>query len=384
MRVPRLAPLAAALALACSSAPAQSAAAPRPVPVDFLRELTLAQATAGDEGGVRAILRRYIGGAAATAETAKGDLVVRLPGTAPHPIILVAAHMDEVGFQVSSITPEGFLRLAPLGIWYSGSILDHQVTVSTLAGRLPGVVGVDPPHLMSAAERVHAPAISDLYVDIGASSAAGAARMGVRPGDRVAPAGRFLRMGDRLVSKAWDDRVGCALLADTVRSLSATAHPNTVVFAWTTGEETGRSNATVELPDLRPDFVLVVEVGLTRDTPGGAQPRQETLGGGPVLDLYDGAIATPPAIRDWFVRQAEAAAIPLQQTTITFDGAGVANQNGSYLYRAPATALLVPLRYAHAPNGVIDGRDYQQTRDLLLHLLTRLDAAALDRMRGSD
>jgi putative aminopeptidase FrvX len=368
-----------------SAAHAQPSPRSATVPLDFLRALTLANGTAGDEEEVRAVLRDWLHGAASLSQTAKGDLVARLDGTSPEPLVLVTAHMDEVGFQVRAITSGGFLRLAPLGLWYGGSIVDHPVCVTTRKGRLRGVVGLKPPHLMSSAEKARAPGIPDLYVDIGASSAEEAIRWGVAPGDRVTPEGQFLSLSNpkRLLSKAWDDRAGCAIVAELVRALASTPHPNSVVAAWTSAEETGRSNATVKLPGLTPDFVIVVEVGLTRDTPDAEiQAHQETLGGGAVLDLYDGSIATPPAIRNWILDQAAAAAIPVQPTTILTEGAGVSHQNSSFLFRAPSTALLLPLRYAHAPLGMIDANDYQRTRDLLLRLLVSLDAATIRRLRG--
>jgi endoglucanase len=320
-------------------------------------------------------------------ETPKGDLVAKLPGTKPGPVILLSSHLDEVGFQVRAITPEGFLQVAPLGNWYAGSMADHLVTVRTSHGPITGVVGVRPPHLMSAEDKTKAPGVMEMYIDIGASSAAEARQWGVQLGDRIAPQSSFLELGNsgRYISKAWDNRVGCAILAQLARKLATTPHPNTIYIAWTTSEEFGRSNATVEMPELKPDFVIVVEVGITTDTPDRKTgEQQEALGGGPTLDLYDGSISTTPAIRDWFTAQAKASGIPLQYTTILQEGFGVGTENSSYLFRAPSTALLVPLRYAHSPRGVIDIRDYLHTRALLMQVLEHLNTAALRQMTGKE
>ncbi len=375
------------LAISSTGMGAQQPAAADSHTLDLLQKITLAQATSGNEGDVRAIIRAEVGTSVSLQETSKGDLVATLPGTdkgpVKGPVILLSAHMDEVGFQVRSITPDGFLKVAALGNWYAGSMTDHMVTVHTAHGAITGLVGVRPPHLMSADDKSKSSSVSDLYIDIGASSAEEAQKWGVRLGDRITPQSSFLPLGNsgRLVSKAWDDRVGCALLVQIVRKLAAQPHPNTIYVAWTTSEEFGRSNATVEMPDLKPDFVIVVEVGITTDTPDAKiGEQQEKLGGGPVLDLYDGSLSTTPLIRDWFTAQAKAAAIPLQYTTIAQEGSGVGMENNSYLFRDPSTALLIPLRYAHSPHGVIDIHDYIQTRELLAHILGKLDASALRHM----
>ncbi len=373
------------VAIGSASAQGPSVTPASPETLNLLKSLTLAQGTSGDEGDIRSIIRAQLGSSIHVEETPAGDLVARFPGTEPGPVILLSSHMDEVGFQVRAITPDGFLRVAPLGNWYAGSMADHLVTVRTSHGAIIGVVGVRPPHLMSEKEKTEAPGVSQMYIDIGASSAAEVRQWGIQLGDRVAPQSSFLRLGtsDKYSSKAWDDRVGCAVLVELARKLATTPHPNTIYIAWTTSEEFGRSNATVEMPQLEPDFVLVVEVGITTDTPGvNATQQQERLGEGPTLDLYDGSISTTPSIRDWIAGQAKASGIPLQFTTIMQEGFGVGAQNSSYLFRAPSTALLVPLRYAHSPRGVIDIRDFANTRQLLLQLMEHLDSAALRKMTG--
>ncbi len=375
-------------ALLCPATGIADAQSPSPGPADtqtihLLESLTLAQGTSGNEGDIRSIIRAQLGTSVQLEETAAGDLVAKFPGTKPGPVILLSSHMDEVGFQVRAITPDGFLRVVPLGNWYAGAILDHLVTVHTAQSAVTGVVAVRPPHLMTAQEKLEVPDITQLLIDIGASSADEARRWGIRLGDRVTPQSSFIRLGisDRYVSKAWDNRVGCTILVQLAHLLANTPHPNTVYIAWTTSEEFGRTNATVELPQLKPDFVLVVEVGITTDTPDvSASQQQERLGGGPTLDLYDGSISTTPEIRDWIARQASDSGIPLQYTTISQEGDGVGTQNSSYLFRAPSTALLVPLRYAHAPHGVIDMRDFVNTRQLLLQLMEHLNTAALRQM----
>ena len=351
--------------------------------IEFLSRITSAMGTSGDEGDVREILRARVGKFAALSEDAKGALLARLQGSSAAPVVLLAAHMDEVGFQVSGITPDGFLKVAPLGLWYAPVMLNERVVVRTARGEIPGVFGVSPPHLLTPEAMQQPVRLADMFIDLGARSAERVRDLGVELGDRVAPEGTLTRLADRnlLVSKAWDDRVGCALIADVLERFSTEAHPNTLYGAWTTWEETGRANATVEMPELHPDFVIVVEVGITLDTPGTTPENvHERLGAGPTLDLYDGTLATTPRVRDWIAGEAHAAGIPLQFTTLWQGGPGVGIESPSLLFRAPSTAILVPLRYAHSPHGLIDYRDYVHTRDLLVRLLSSLDAAKLKKV----
>ena len=229
--------------------------------------------------------------------------------------------------------------------------------------------------MVGAEERGRPISFSQLYVDVGAKDADAARQLGVQVGDRIVPEGTFRRMSDpnRMISKAWDDRVGCALIVETIEALLKQKHPNTIYAAWTTEEEMGRANATVDLPGIHPDLVIVVEVGITLDTPDATPgSTQEVLGGGPALDMYDGALVTTPTLRDWIDRQARQAGIPLQFTTL-WQPTGGASTSTSFLFTAPSTAILVPFRYAHTPNGVIDLNDYRRTRELLLRLLTFFD-----------
>ena len=316
-----------------------------------------------------------VGKVANLDEDSKGDLIVKLEGQSSRPVILVAAHMDEVGFQVSSITPRGFLEVVPLGMWYPPDIVNHVVSVRTSQGDIVGVFGARPPYAVTTEERTRPIQLSQLYVDVGATDADSARHMGIQVGDHIVPEGTFRRMSDpnRLMSKAWDDRVGCALIAETIERLSRKKHPSTIYAAWTAEEEIGRANATVDIPDLHPDLVIVVEVGITVDTPDAAAgSTQELLGAGPSLDLYDGALVTIPGLRDWMTREAW----PSRDSLTIYDTVATYWRQQSVrelpIYRSEYRYLSAASIRAYA-NGIIDLRDYLHTRDLLLRLLSTLD-----------
>ncbi|HXK59664.1 MAG TPA: peptidase M28 [Acidobacteriota bacterium] len=351
--------------------------------LDFLTRLTQANGTPGEEGSVVTILREKVQAFTELSRDSRGALIAKKRGTSDRPRILLAAHMDEVGFQVKSITSGGFLRVVPLGSWFPAVMLGQRVVVRTAQGDLPGVFGATPPHVLTSEQRQKAVQLEDMYVDIGAKDESHARKLGVEPGDHIVPEGAFTRMADpnMLLAKAWDDRVGCAVIAEVLERLQQTPHPNTVYGAWTPLEEVGRLNATVEMENLRPDLVIVVEVGITVDTPGvSSEMVQERIGHGPSLDLYDGVLITPPNLKRWVVAEAGAAGIPLQFTTL---GSGGGSAHGvSFLFRAPSIALLVPLRYAHTPNSLLDYRDYTKTKDLLFHLISTLDQEKWRRIVG--
>ncbi len=137
------------------------------------------------------------------------------------PKIMVAGHLDEVGFMITQIDNKGFLRFQTVGGWWSQVMLAQRVTIITCKGDITGVIGSKPPHILSAEARKKPVEIKDMFIDIGASSKEEAMEWGVRPGDQVVPYFEFQVMKNEKLSlaKAWDNRIGCAITIDVLRQL---------------------------------------------------------------------------------------------------------------------------------------------------------------------
>ncbi len=370
--------LAAAGLLACVvSLQAQDAAA------TLLGQLADAAGPSGAEEPVRklmlAAIRPY---ASSIRYDGLGSLIATQGAAGPR--IMIDAHMDELGGMVRRIAPNGFLTMQMLGGWLDQSLVDQRWIVIGSKGPLRAVTGIRDIHVVPPEERARVYPRDSLFLDIGATSADQARAMGVEPGDPVVPDAPFsiLNGTDNYLGKAWDDRAGCAVIAEAMRRLASEPHPNQLFFALTTQEEIGLRGAHTASQIIRPDLGIALEAGVTGDVFGGhPEESQVKLGSGPGLFLYD-ASALPNRKLTAFVKETAAAAkLPLQFDLVTGygdDSAEIQKSNGG----VPTVNLVVPIRYTHAHNGILNRRDFDQTVELLVALVRRLDAAAVENIRS--
>jgi endoglucanase len=222
-----------------------------------------------------------------------------------------------------------------------------------------------------------------LLLDIGAASEEDARRMGVEPGDPVVPDSPFDMMNGtaNYLGKAWDDRVGCAVIVEAIRRLANTAHPNHLFYAITTQEEIGLRGAHTAADTIKPDIGIALEAGITGDVfPGHPEETQSKLGAGPGYFAYNSSeLPNQKLVR--FVRKIAAEKqIPLQADLVQGygdDSAEIQKSNGG----VPTICLVVPTRYTHAHNGIINRHDFDQAVELVVTLLQRLDASAVQQIR---
>ena len=206
--------------------------------VKLLKDLTEAHGVPGYETPVREVTRQYLAPLGVLSQDKIGSLICRKDGQAAAPRVMLAGHMDEIGFMVKHITKEGFIKFLPLGGWFSQVLLGQRVIIKTSKGDVVGVIGVKPPHLLSAEERSKVVTLKEMYIDIGATSQEEVAEIGVRTGDPVVPRADFVELagGKAYLSKAFDDRIGVALVIAALQALQQQAHPNTVYGAATVME----------------------------------------------------------------------------------------------------------------------------------------------------
>jgi endoglucanase len=207
--------------------------------------------------------------------------------------------------------------------------------------------------------------------------------MGVSPGDPVVPDSPFVAMNGsgNYAGKAWDDRVGCAVLIEAMHRLRSSGHPNQIFFTATVQEEIGLRGARASTAIVKPDIGIAIEGGVTGDS-GGAKPEesQVKLGNGPGMFLYDTS-ALPNRKLVALIRDvAGKANLPLQTDLVQGygdDSAEMQTVGGG----APTVNLVIPARYTHVHTGIINRRDFDQTVDLVVALMQRLDAATVARLR---
>lgn len=350
----------------------------------FLKEITEVPGLPGYEGEVRAVLRRALEGTASEiTQDGLGSLIATLPGTAERPRVMLAGHMDEVGFMVRFITDNGFIRFLPLGGWWDQVLLAQQVIVKAAKGDVVGVIGAKPPHMLKEDERNKVVEKDAMYIDVGATSKAEVEAMGIRVGDPIIPRTEFtiLAGGKNYLSKAWDNRVGCALVVEAFRALKGQPHPNTLYGVGTVQEEVGLRGARTSAHHVDPDVGLVLEVSLAGDLPDMKPEESATkLGGGVSLLAYDGSMIPNLRLRDLAIETAQANGIPYQLDVLARGGTdgGPIHQNASGV---PSLVIGVPSRHIHSHQGIINRGDFDAAVRLVVELVRRLDAKTVATLR---
>jgi endoglucanase len=352
--------------------------------VELLRRLTLAPGAPGAEGAVRDVVvdaLRDVPGLTVSRDRL-GSVIFEKPGGAAAPRISLDAHLDEVAFMVQSITEEGNLHFVPLGGWWTHVLLAQRVDVLAERGVVPGVIGSKPPHFLSAAEQEKVMKIESLHIDVGARSREEAEGFGVRVGDPVVPHAEFLPLANpRILSaKAFDDRVGVAVMVEVLRALKDVAHPNTVIGVGAVQEEVGCRGAGTAVSLARPDACIVLEGTPADDLPGfPAATRQAQLGRGPQLRFMDPtAISNRGLVR--LVQQAAAdRKLPLQ-VAVRRSGGTDAKSIHVHGSGVPTVVLGVPARHIHTHVSLVHIDDVLAAKELVLELLRRLDAEQVARL----
>lgn len=340
----------------------------------LLKELTEASGVPGYESEVRAVVRRYLEPLGTIEEDRIGSLVCRVGDTGPR--VMLAGHMDEIGFMVHHITKEGFLKFTPLGGWWDQVLLGQRVIVKAQKGDVVGVIGAKPPHLLPPDERKKVVEKKDMYIDIGATSQEEVEAVGVRLGDPIVPFAPFevLAGGKTYLGKAFDDRVGVALMIEAIQRLSGSEHPNTVYGVATVMEEVGLRGAKTSAEVVNPDVAIILESDIAGDVPG-IKPEESAvkLGEGPTLVLVDARMIPNLKLRDLVIETARELDIPLQFSALL---GGATDGGVIHLHRTgvPAVVLGVPARHIHSHSSIIHRDDYDRALQLLVAVVERLDA----------
>ncbi|MFZ2097644.1 MAG: M42 family metallopeptidase [Anaerolineales bacterium] len=344
--------------------------------IKLLKELTETSGVSGYETPIRSTIRKYLEAYGELTQDKIGSVICRKQGSSEKPRVMLAGHMDEIGFMVKQITTEGFIKFLPLGGWFDQVLLGQRVIIQTNNGEVIGVIGAKPPHLLPAEEREKVVKRKDMYIDIGASTKDEVEAAGVRLGDPIIPRADFVELAGGLtyLSKAFDDRVGTALVISALKELQGKDHPNTIYGVATVMEEVGLRGATTSVRAVDPDVAIILESDIAGDVPG-IQPEESSikLGHGPTIILYDARMIPNIRFRDMVLEIAMQNNIPIQLSAIeggATDG-GVIHLHG---LGVPAIVIGVAARHIHSHSSIIHRHDYDNAVKLLIALIKRLDA----------
>lgn len=350
---------------------------------ELLKKLSEAPGPPGYEDPVRKLMVEYMRPLADKISfDGLGSVIAQQGSSGPR--IMVDAHMDELGGMVRHIRSDGYVTMQMLGYWLDQALPDQRWTIIGSKGPVEGITALWDAHIAPHAEG-HQGQQRQMYIDVGARTAADVEALGISQGDPVVPVSPFVELANkRYLGKAWDDRIGCAVIVEAMRRLAHAAHSNQIFYAATVQEEGSieMRGAQTSARIIDPDIGIALEVGIPNDLPGTEPDASlETLGGGPGMMLYDFSELPNRKLVDFVKQTASAEHIPLQFDFVQGfgDDAGAIklNRNG-----VPVTTLLVPARYTHTHNGIIDRGDFDRTVELLVTLLQKLDAPAVARIKS--
>jgi len=285
-----------------------------------------------------------------------GNLIVRKGHRTPEGLrIMLAAHIDEIGVIATHIDENGFVRFLPIGGVRAYSCPGGRVRF--LNGSL-GVIGLEK---LKDASKV--PSFDQMFIDLGYSNQAECI---IKVGDVAVFDRPFTDLGKRMVSKAMDDRIGVAVLIESIHRIEESPHEINYVFS--VQEEVGVRGATTAAYGLDPDLGLAVDVTMVGDTPNGIN-MAVSLGKGPAIKVRDRGMLSDPRVVDWMTKTAESAGLPYQLEVLE---AGSTDARAIQLARAgvPASCISIPCRYIHYPSEMVDYEDVQNAVNLLVELLS--------------
>jgi tetrahedral aminopeptidase len=324
----------------------------------LLQTLTETFGPSGYEDEVRRIVRREVEGLADEVRVDPlGNLIARKRPTKAAPDtkrVMVAAHMDEIGVIVSHVDENGFVRFAPVGGVFRRYVLGSRVR---FLNGTQGIIGFD--RLDNINEL---PTLDKVYIDVGASNRRDCP---VQVGDVAAFDRQFSDLGNRLVAKSMDDRVGVLVAIETLRALKST--PFDVYFVFTTQEEVGTRGAATSAYGVDPDVGIALDVTPAGDTPNALR-MEMALGKGPCIKIQDVGMIADPRLVDWMIRAAEKNKVPYQREVLLI---GSTDARAIQVARAgvPAGCISIPVRYVHSPSEMVEYADVQNAVRLLTAVL---------------
>lgn len=347
--------------------------------LNMIRELSDAPGASGFEEAVVAAARPYAQELGEVKEDFLRNLYIyRKENTGNKPILMLDAHSDEVGFIVQAIKPNGCLRFLQLGSWNKSSLVGTKVLVRNALGRyIPGIIAAKPVHFMSAAEKGNPGMdIDSMVIDIGATSAEEAKNVfHVRMGEPVVPATAFEYDAERdlIFGKAFDCRIGCAVVLEALRRVQGKELPCDVVGVLSTQEELGPRNSKVTVYHVKPDIAIVMEGCPADDTFTESYMTQTALKKGPMFRHMDISAICAPRYQRWALDLAQKKGIPVQESVRAGGGNNAASIQTA-LTGAPAIVAGVPVRYAHSPNCITTYYDFEMTVQMVVALMENITA----------
>lgn len=347
----------------------------------LFKTLTELQGASGNEHLVRAFMRSEIEKYSdEVIQDNLGGVFGVKNGTGPK--VMVAGHMDEVGFMITQITKNGLLRFQTLGGWWSQVLLAQRVQIMTDNGPITGVISSIPPHNLTAEQRAKPMDIKNMLIDIGADDQEDAKLIGIKPGQQAVPITPFTPMANekKILAKAWDNRYGCGLAIELLKELQGVSLPNMLYSGATVQEEVGLRGAQVAANMIKPDIFYALDASPANDMSGDDKEFGQ-LGKGALLRIFDRSMITHRGMREFVLDTAESNDIPYQY----FISQGGTDAGKVHLTNegVPSAVVGICSRYIHTHASIIHVDDYAAAKELIVNLVKNTDANTVAQIRSN-
>ncbi|WP_286229386.1 M42 family metallopeptidase [Neobacillus mesonae] len=349
----------------------------------LFQTLTELPGAPGNEHAVRKFMREQLTPYADEIVQDKlGSIFGIKKGNESGPTIMVAGHMDEVGFMVTAITDNGMLRFQPLGGWWSQVLLAQRVQVMTTNGPIIGVIGSIPPHLLDESKKNKPMEQKNMLIDVGADDRADAERMGIKPGQAILPICPFTPMANekKVLAKAWDNRYGCGLAIELLQEVKDATLPNILYSGATVQEEVGLRGAQTAANMIKPDLFFALDASPANDASGDKSEFGQ-LGKGTLLRILDRSMVTHRGMREFVLDTAETNNIPYQY--FISQGGTDAGRVHQLNEGIPSAVIGICSRYIHTHASIIHVDDYAAAKELLVKLVKSCDKSTVDTIKAN-
>lgn len=351
--------------------------------LQMFQELTELQGASGDEFRIRDYVRKAIEPVSdEIIQDGLGGIFGVRRGAEDGPKILVAGHMDEVGFMVTQITSKGLLRFQTLGGWNPQVLQAQRVQVMTADGSVIGVVASVPPHLLTEAERSKPTDPKNLLIDIGADDKEDAEKIGIKPGQFIVPVSEFTPLANpkKIMAKAWDNRYGVGLAIELLREVAGEKLPNTLVAGANVQEEVGLRGAGTSAHLVKPDIFFALDASPANDV-AGDESQFGKLGEGFLMRIFDRTMIMHRGMREFLLDTAETNKIPYQY--FVSPGGTDAGKVHTSLSGIPSAVIGVPSRYIHSTNSILHVDDYAAAKEMIVKVIRTLDKTTYETIKNN-
>jgi endoglucanase len=352
----------------------------------FLRKLVSIPGGSGFEEDVaKEMFRQFAEIVPNVSADSMGNVVARIGPSKSKRSVMVCAHTDEVGMCVKYINPQGYVYFDLNGVIDERVLLSRKVDIVSRKGVQTGIIGVKGKHLLTPEELKSPMSVQELWIDVGAKNAAEVGEIGIEIGDFIVYHPNYQELGrGYIVSKALDDRMGCAVLRELAKELKASSLDYAVYLVATTQEEVGSRGVRVAARSLRPDLALVIDTVPAADPTTPPQQATGQLGQGPVIRTMDflpnmmGTIYSRK-IRDRLIDTAKRHNIPFQTDIFrSWTDAATLHMEGEGI---PVGGIFIPRRCSHSPTEIAHIEDMKSAHRLSLSFLSELTGKDIEEMR---